>query len=99
MDLRQPCSLEFARVTNRSIVVSVKIPAADRVPVIEVIVHFADRVVRADAVGKAEVDRGGSGRVGAKIRGESRAIAGNRRAQRAATDLQAGRAYRFSAHD
>src|ERR1700733_12439087 len=97
MDLRQPFGLEFARIAHRSVVVAIKISAADGVAVVDVVVHFADCVVGAHAVGKTEVDRSGAGWIGAKIRRETAAVAGNRRAQSAAADLQAGWADRDSA--
>src|SRR5580658_8987489 len=77
MDLSQPLRLQFAGIAHRSVIVAVKIPTTDRVPVVDVVVHFGDSVVRTDAVGKAEVDRGGAGRVGAQICGETGAVAGD----------------------
>src|ERR1700691_1801009 len=97
MDLRQPFCLEFAPIAHRSVAVAVKLPAADRVPVVDVIVHFANRVVGADAVGKSKIDRGRAGWVRAKIRRETTSVASDWRSQSAASNLRAGGRQRHSA--
>src|SRR3984957_8568627 len=87
---RQPHRLELAGIANRSVVISVKIAAADRVFVVEVIVHLADRIIRVHAVRQPDVDGRRAGRIRSQVGGKTRAVTADGRTKCATANLQAG---------
>src|SRR5438552_5533095 len=91
VNLGQPLRLQLLRVGNSAGIVSKEVASADHVAVADVVIDLYYGVVGADGVGQSIVDGGGPVRIGAVVRGKALAIAGNRRAQGAAADLQTHR--------
>src|SRR5207302_5069134 len=100
VNLGQPLRLQLLRVGNSAGIVSKEVASADHVAVADVVIDLYYGVVGADGVGQSIVDGGGPVRIGAVVRGKALAIAGNRRAQGAAADLQTHRTDRnaFALH-
>ena len=57
VDLGKPSALQLAGVGNCAGVVAEEIHAAERVALVQVVIHFPDRIVGAHHIGEAEINR------------------------------------------
>src|ERR1019366_2186471 len=93
VNLRPPLRLQLRKVFDRPRVVPEEVHPADAVILVDVEIHFADRIVNGDVVGEPirDID------VWIIVRGEAGSVACDRTAgERAPGDIQAGWAHRDS---
>src|ERR1035438_1385272 len=86
MNVRPPSILVLRKIFDRPRVVSEKIHSAYAAPLVDIEIHFSDRVVNLDVIGESVRNRNALG----IISRETTAVAGDRSAgKRAAGDVQA----------